>query len=270
MIESSFCFLPKVRLRSERKLWSQGIRSWDDFLSSKKVKGLTPARKDLLDWRVQDARAALREKNESFFAKNLPFSEQWRLFDEFKDEAVYLDIETNGYYSGITVVGLSDGVETKTLVRGFNLDRSLLENELKKYKMVVTFNGASFDLPVIKRYFGLNINLPHVDLRFVCQKVGLSGGLKTIEKELGIRRRPEIEGFCGEDAVSLWENWRATGDREYLDKLVWYNEEDILNLKPLAKKVIPALWERTFQPTILSATAAAVVPTPVGSSPKNT
>jgi len=239
-------------------------------LGSKKVKGLTPARKDLLDWRVGDAKSALSAKDESFFAKNLPFSEQWRLFDEFKDEAVYLDIETNGYYSGITVIGLSDGVETKTLVRGFNLDRSLLEKELKKYKMVVTFNGASFDLPVIKRYFGLNINLPHVDLRFVCQKVGLSGGLKLIEKDLGIRRRPEVENFCGEDAVSLWENWRATGDREFLDKLVWYNEEDILNLLPLAKKVIPELWKRTFQPTILSATAAAVVPTPVGSSPRNT
>lgn len=270
MIESSFCFLPKVRLRSERKLWSQGIRSWNDFLGSKNVKGLTPARKDLLDWKVQDAKFALKERNESFFAKALPFSEQWRLFNEFQDDAVYLDIETNGYYSGITVVGLSDGVETKTFVRGFNLDRSLLENELKKYKMVVTFNGASFDLPVIKRYFGLNIDFPHVDLRFVCQRVGLSGGLKQIEKTLGIRRRPEVEGFCGEDAVSLWENWRATGDRDYLDKLVWYNEEDILNLKPLAKKVIPELWKKTFQPTILSATAAAVVPTPVGSSPKNT
>jgi len=270
MIESSFCFLPKVRLRSERNFWSQGIRSWDDFLCAKNLKGLTGARKDLLDWKVQDAKVALKGKNESFFAKKMPFSEQWRLFNEFQDDAVYLDIETNGYYSGITVIGLSDGVEAKTLVRGFNLDRSLLEKELKKYKMVVTFNGASFDLPVIKRYFGLDINLPHVDLRFVCQKVGLTGGLKSIEKELGIRRRPEVEGFCGEDAVSLWENWRATGDRDYLDKLVWYNEEDILNLRPLAKKVIPELWNKTFQPTILSATAAAVVPTPVGSRPKNT
>jgi len=239
-------------------------------LGLKSVKGLNSSRKDLFDWKIRDAKTALSVHDELFFAKNIPFSEQWRLFDEFKDDAVYLDIETDGYYGGITVVGLSDGVETKTLVRGFNLERSLLEKELSKCKLLVTFNGASFDMPVISRYFGLKTKVPHIDLRFVCQKVGLSGGLKQIEKDLGIRRRPEVENFCGEDAVSLWENWRATGERDYLDKLVLYNEEDVLNLKPLANKVIPELWKRTFQPTILSATAAAVVPTPVGSSPKKT
>jgi len=250
MIDRSFCFLPKIRVRSERKLWSQGINSWDDFLGSKSVKGLNRARKELFDWKLADAKVALKNRDELFFSKVVPFSEQWRLFDEFKDEAVYLDIETDGYYGCITVIGLSDGVETKTLVRGFNLDRELLRKELSKYKLLVTFNGASFDMPVINRYFGLKTNMLHVDLRFVCQKVGYVGGLKAIEKEIGIRRRPEVENFCGEDAVSLWENWRASGDREHLDKLVWYNEEDILNLKPLAKKVIPLLWQKTRHLTI--------------------
>jgi len=186
----------------------------------------------------------LRNDNASFFTNTLPFSDQWRLYDQFKDEAVYLDIETNGYYSGITVVGLSDGVDAKTLVRGFNLDRSLLKKELEKYKLIVTFNGASFDLPVIQRYFNIRPNVPHVDLRFVCQKIGYVGGLKSIEKQLGISRRPEVDGFSGGDAVYLWEMWKSTGDRDYLNKLVWYNEEDILNLRPLAEKMIPKLWSK--------------------------
>jgi hypothetical protein len=86
--------------------------------------------------------------------------------------------------------------------------------------------------------------VPHVDLRFVCQKAGVTGGLKAIEKQFGIKRRPEVEGICGEDAVYLWEMWKSTGDNDYLNKLVIYNEEDILNLRPLAEKIIPLLWNK--------------------------
>jgi len=244
MIRESFVLLPSVRYRTETKFWNQGLNSWDDFIASPKVKGLSTARKDNFTWRLQEAKKHLRNDNASFFTNTLPFSDQWRLYDQFKDEAVYLDIETNGYYSGITVVGLSDGVDAKTLVRGFNLDRSLLKKELEKYKLIVTFNGASFDLPVIQRYFNIRPNVPHVDLRFVCQKIGYVGGLKSIEKQLGISRRPEVDGFSGGDAVYLWEMWKSTGDRDYLNKLVWYNEEDILNLRPLAEKMIPKLWSK--------------------------
>lgn len=244
MLSESFVVLPGVRLRTERKLWSQGLHSWDDFLSSKQVKGISSARKDSFDWKLEEAKTKLREQDASFFSKAVSFSDQWRLFNEFKDEAVYLDIETNGYYSGITVIGLSDGVDAKTFVRGFNLDRSLVMKELEKYKLVVTFNGASFDLPVIERYFNIRPSVPHVDLRFVCQKLGLTGGLKSIERQLNIRRRAEVENISGEDAVYLWEMWKSTGERDYLEKLVMYNEEDILNLRPLAEKTIPKLWSK--------------------------
>jgi hypothetical protein len=245
MLKESFVVLPGVRQRTERKLWQQSIHSWDDFLGAKTIKGLGDARKEQFDNHLRHAHERLRKQDASFFATALPFSEQWRLYNQFKDEAVYLDIETNGYYSGITVVGLSDGVDTKTFVRGFNLDKRAIEKELSNYKMIVTFNGASFDLPVIERFFGLKFNVPHVDLRFVCQKVGYTGGLKAIEKSLRISRRPEVEGISGEDAVYLWEMWKSTGDKEYLNKLVMYNEEDILNLRPLAEKTVPFLWQKT-------------------------
>lgn len=245
MIQESFVILPGVRLRSEVKFWSQSIHSWGDFLSRPKVRGLSSHRKSFFDDSLRLAKTALNAGDSGFFSKSLPFSEQWRLFEAFRDEAVYLDIETNGYHSGITVIGLSDGVETKTLVKGFNLDKALLQSELSKYKLLVTFNGASFDVPVIERYFGFKLGMPHVDLRFVCQRIGLTGGLKEIERQTGIKRRAEVEGIRGEDAVYLWEMWRSTGNREYLEKLVMYNEEDILNLKPLAKLAIPKLWEKT-------------------------
>ncbi|VVB80976.1 RNase_H superfamily protein [uncultured archaeon] len=241
MIRESFIVLPHVGRRTEAKLWAQGLHSWDHFMGAVKVKGLSSARKDAFDWRLQEAKDNLRKGNSSFFSK---MPDQWRLYNEFKDEAVYLDIETNGYYSGITVIGLSDGFDTKTFVRGFNLDRSLLIKELSKYKLIITFNGSSFDLPVINRFFDFSPNVPHIDLRFVCQKLGFTGGLKAIEKQFSIKRRPEVNGLSGEDAVYLWEMWKSSGEREYLDRLVWYNEEDILNLKPLADKLIPAMWQK--------------------------
>ena len=241
MLRESFVVLPGVRHRTECKLWHQGLNSWDDFLGAQKVKGLSEVRKESFDFRLKETMHHLKSGNSSFFA-NMP--DQWRLYNEFKDEAVYLDIETNGYYSGITVIGLFDGFDTKTFVRGFNLDRSLLIRELSKYKLIITFNGASFDLPVINRYFDFSPRVPHIDLRFVCQKLGFTGGLKAIEKQFSIKRRPEVNGLSGEDAVYLWEMWKSTGDKDYLDRLVWYNEEDILNLRPLAEKMIPAMWQK--------------------------
>ena len=151
---------------------------------------------------------------------------------------------SDGYFVGITVVGLSDGIGVMTFVRGFNLTKNITMRELSRYKLLVTFNGISFDVPVMKRFFGSFPKMPHVDLRFVCQKAGYSGGLKAIEKQFGISRRDEVVGVTGSDAVDLWHLWRATGERDYLNKLVAYNEEDILNLKPLAKKVIPELWSK--------------------------
>ncbi len=130
-------------------------------------------------------------------------------------------------------------------MRGFNLDRKLFQKEMQKYKMLITFNGRSFDMPVIKKYFNLNFEMPHVDLRFVCQRIGYTGGLKKIEETLGIKRQEEVEGMSGEDAVTLWHLWKQTGDRKHLEKIVKYNEEDIVNLLPLAKQMIPQLWEKT-------------------------
>ena len=81
----------------------------------------------------------------------LPLSEMWRLYDYFKNDAVYLDIETSGLgrYDTITMIGLFDGISTKTMIRDINLDLKGLQNELQRYKLIVTFNGATFDIHFI-------------------------------------------------------------------------------------------------------------------------
>ncbi|HLC66350.1 MAG TPA: ribonuclease H-like domain-containing protein, partial [Candidatus Nanoarchaeia archaeon] len=234
MLTESFILLDRVGSKSEQRVWEAGIQNWDHFRQARHVPGISSLRKGFYDRQLDRSEQAHRAQDIRFFASVLPMSQQWRLWEHFKDEAVFLDIETSGYYGDVTVVGLYDGYETKSMVRGITFDRALLKEELRKYKLLVTFNGRSFDVPVLQRYFkDIVPDIPHIDLRHVCAKIGLHGGLKHIERELGISRPTAVANFTGEDAVYLWQQWKATGDREYLEKLVQYNEEDIVNLKPV-------------------------------------
>ncbi|MEM2916679.1 MAG: ribonuclease H-like domain-containing protein [Candidatus Woesearchaeota archaeon] len=246
MLRNTFLFLPKVGLATEQKIWAQGVHDWNSFVEAKSIKGFSAGRKEQANAKIHEFKNELWNENLNYLAKSIPSSEHWRLYDHFRDDAVFLDIETNGYYGSITVVGLFDGNDTKTFIRGYNLDRRLIERELQKAKMIVTFNGSSFDLPVIERFFGLRLHKPHIDLRHVCSRIGLAGGLKAIEKQRGIKRGDDVEGISGSDAVYLWEQFRATKDTDYLNTLIRYNEEDIVNLRPLADYAVRELWVRTF------------------------
>jgi uncharacterized protein YprB with RNaseH-like and TPR domain len=72
----------------------------------------------------------------------------------------------------------------------------------------------------------------HIDLRFLLKRLGYAGGLKKIEKDLGIGRETEINGMDGYEAVRLWQAYQW-GDDTALKTLIRYNRADIVNLKPL-------------------------------------
>ena len=199
------------------------------------------------DRKLLNARKALYNFDSSYFFELLPQSEIWRLYDFFKEDAVFLDIETTGLNRSnddITVFGLYDGTNTKIMIKGINFDYNSLKKELQKYKLIVTFNGASFDLPFIeKRYPNLIPKVPNFDVKSLTDKLGLKGGLKNIEKSLGIKRSNIVEKFYGGDALTLWKMYRATGDDYYLNLLVEYNEYDIVNLKTVAEHCVKKMKE---------------------------
>jgi uncharacterized protein len=238
MIKASFIFLDKIGEQKEKSIWGQGIVDWDGFLQAKNIKGVAKHKKIYYDRAIQRLKKALGDENTAYFYEQSP-KHTWRLYPFFKEDTVFVDIEIE--QSGIIMIGLYDGREMKTMVKGVNLDKEVLKKELEKYKVMVTFNGGSFDLPRLKKYFGDIPKLPHVDLRHVCSKVGLVGGLKRIEEQLGITRPTHLKAQ-GESVVGLWKAFHASGDREYLNLLVQYNEEDTANLKEVADKVIPRLW----------------------------
>src|SRR3989338_3735619 len=199
MIRNSFIFLERVGNKLEKNIWSNGISDWDSFLKKESINGLSKPRKLYYDRKLMEARKHLFDANSSYFLDILPQSQNWRLYDFFKEDAVFLDIETTGlsrYEDDITVFGLYDGLNTKTMIKGINMDYKALKDELLKYKLIVTFNGASFDLPFIeKRYPGLLPDVPNFDVKSITRKLGLVGGLKSIERTLGIKRKEIIEEF---------------------------------------------------------------------------
>jgi len=169
-----------------------------------------------------------------YFGIHLHARDQWRLYEWLRPRAVYLDIETNSF-GQITVVGLYGHGGFTSLVEGDLLTQNRLCDELAQYDLLVTFNGASFDLPLLLASIqGLPLDQPHIDLCLLGRQLGYRGGLKAIELQLGIQRRADLCGMSGADAGHLWNRWRHRRDEEAKERLLAYNEADCVNLQPLA------------------------------------
>lgn len=247
MLESTFIFLKGVGEYTERRLWEDGIVTWDAFLAAPAVNGIAPARKSLYDREVATAREELHRRNARYFARCLKPRDQWRLFEAFRTRTVFLDIETTGTgppTGEVTMVGLYGGGRLTTLIRGETLTGRRLAEELEPYDLIVTFFGSVFDLPVLKAmYPTLPLDQPHFDLCFAARRLGYHGGLKRIESALGIPRPSSVQGLDGWDAVHLWQRWRA-GDEESLHQLIAYNAADTQNLERLAEHLYRELLAR--------------------------
>ncbi|MBI3033063.1 ribonuclease H-like domain-containing protein [Candidatus Woesearchaeota archaeon] len=236
MIEKSFIILPKVGAKKEQELWKAHINTWQDFMRAQKIPLISSEKKQFFDRFLKQAINQLHEYNAEFFRPLLPTTETWRLYEHFKEDACFLDIETSGQNGYITVVGVYDGYETKTLIKGKSLYPELIKKVLQPYKLIITFNGSTFDLPMLEKFAPNMIpNIPHIDLRHCCAKLDLTGGLKHIEEKLNIHRPLHLKGYGGDHAIDLWRAYIASGREEYLNRLVEYNNEDTINLKPLAE-----------------------------------
>jgi len=249
MIKNTFCILDGIGEKLERRLWREGILTWEDFTGASDVLSLSPERKCLLDGILARDKAELATGNAGYFSHRIKRREHWRLFDMFKDHAVCLDIETNGYQPNaggyVTVVGLYDGYDYKSFVKGENLTSENLSRELDRYKCLITFYGAAFDVPFMLRTFhGVRFDLPHFDLCFAARRLGFKGGLKRLEHDFGIERDESVQGLDGYDAVKLWEHARR-GSCEARETLIKYNREDTVNLMRMA----PVFYERLRQST---------------------
>jgi len=151
------------------------------------------------------------------------------------------------YGHEITVIGLYDGQNTYHFINGQNMDE--FEDALEFYDLLVTFNGSRFDLPFIRTFFhDLQFRQAHIDLLHVVRRLGYRGGLKSIEPLFGVVRSQEIQEMSGYEAVVLWHEYQQ-GSGDALQKLLLYNEADVVNLKI----IMDTVWERLCRELELAA-----------------
>ncbi len=240
MLKQTFLHLPGVQQQFELNLHKQGISDWNIFLAQETIKGI--GRKRLLFYKqlLKASITALHAHDAYFFAALLPLAEHHRAFSDFKDSIGCLDIEIDKYNT-ITVVTITDGMNTKVLLKDVNLSAQELKRALASCSLLITFNGAAFDLPRLKKEYGFSWKGLHIDLKTIARRLGHTGGLKAIEKAVGIQRDYEQKYdviLKGGDPAQLYRMWRGSGDEYYLDLLLEYNEADALHTWLLAQKLL--------------------------------
>jgi uncharacterized protein YprB with RNaseH-like and TPR domain len=155
----------------------------------------------------------------------------------------YLDIETTGlsrHYADITVIGIALEKSRKChlvqLIEEDLYEKKLLDS-LEGVDEIYTYNGSRFDLPFIKAGLGVDLNrcFKHTDLMYDCWKHNLKGGLKVVEKLLEIKRKlTNVDGYM---AVQLWSDYINNNNKNALRTLLDYNQEDVVNLRVLRRKL---------------------------------
>ncbi len=248
MLTSTYIHIPGIGNTVEKKIWKSGSHKWEDFLRDRDRIPIPEKKKDVICEGLQESMEKLRKKDSRFFAKTMPGKEHWRAYKQFSGSIAYVDIETTGLSrdsSDITVIGIYDGKKAKTYVKGIDLEKAA--RDLPEYDLLVTFNGARFDLPFIQSEFPeLEFDQLHIDLMYPLRRIGYCGGLKAIERNLGITRTEETTGISGFDAVRLWYDYKR-GNEHALDILLEYNREDIVNLETIIEKIYPQFVENAFK-----------------------
>ncbi len=249
MLRSTFLHFSGIGPVTEAELWRAGARDWVDLIDRGGALGLRSPRFAQLSREVEQSERAFAERDARYFGRRIPEREHWRLYPAFSDRTAFLDIETTGLspYEGIvTVVCVHGAGATRSFVAGEDLEE--LPAYLRRFPLLVTFNGSRFDVPFLQVAFPTLEPPPvHIDLRFLLYRLGLSGGLKRIEEILGVGDRTGVEGIHGLDAVRLWQEYRR-GNRGALDRLVQYNRADTRNLVPLLELAVHDLSDRILPP----------------------
>lgn len=267
VLERTFVHLPGIGRQTESILWSNGIQTWDALAVALRS-GVSPgqlrqaagrrqsqaSRRQLMlfnasqeplhptvvTWLrlIEDSRAALQKHNIHFFLSRLSPRDHWRVLLPHLNEALYLDIETTGlsiHYNQVTVIGALYKRKFYQWVWPERIDE--LANMLEVAPLVVTYNGARFDLPFLQaRLPTLPQPSAHVDLRPIASDCKVVGGQKALERHFNIARGDDLVDVDGATAVALWCN-AAYGDSESYKLLLHYNRADVENLSHLAARL---------------------------------
>jgi uncharacterized protein len=180
------------------------------------------------------------------------------------DEAIFLDLETTGLSGGTGTLAFLTGLGffqngnfqvALYLITSFAAEKSMLNavaKIIKNQKTVVSFNGKSFDGPLLSTRYRLAgipdplTNLDHIDLlhpaRRAFRNVWPNCRLQSIERNLmAFHRKHDLPGS---QAPEVWLNLVRYGNTEKLRAVVKHNGLDILSLAAM----LPALTQTYNHP----------------------
>jgi uncharacterized protein YprB with RNaseH-like and TPR domain len=265
MLKHSFLHIPGYKsVLKEKQLWEDGILTWEDLLalkrkdsvktsfSSKRKKASAKQQTEMPQW-YEESHQALSRGDVEYFAKRFPVAEHWRLAVSHPGDAMFLDIETTGLSCGfdkITLIGWSLNGRYNVIINGRDDPTDFLA-ALSKAKALVTFNGKCFDMKFIEREFGQGVGpTAHTDLRYICRRVGLTGGQKYIERCIGLVRNTTVSD--GEEAVFLWTQYRygrkTKVRQDALRNLIIYNHADVEGMKHIFDACLVKLSQANLLP----------------------
>lgn len=165
---------------------------------------------------------------------------------------LFLDTETSGLGSGTAnvpfLVGMAyfEGgclVLEQLFLRERDDEAALLrmvDERVRACAAIVSFNGKSFDVPVLRARFVMNglaaiTERPHLDLLHLARRVHrhrrFKKSLTVLEREvLGFRRGPDVHG---EEVAARYRHYLRSGDTSGLHAVIEHNEHDVVSLAAL-------------------------------------
>ncbi|MBN2459368.1 ribonuclease H-like domain-containing protein [Candidatus Woesearchaeota archaeon] len=173
----------------------------------------------------------------------LPLSHWKKLYQQYKHQALCIDVEATYWNGPISVIGAyrpKDGeIDYTAYVRGESLTRENLMQAFSKCKLLITFNGMKYDVPEIEKQFPrvLPKNIPVIDLYLIAKQLNLDTGLMVLENTFKILRKKEVEGKK-HISTKMWKKYEQKKDKRALNTLIEHNRQDTINLYPLAEKLM--------------------------------
>jgi uncharacterized protein YprB with RNaseH-like and TPR domain len=173
------------------------------------------------------------------------------------NKTVFLDTETTGLAGGagtyifLVGAGYFEGDQfcvRQYFMRDYNEERALLSalnDLLANFKAVVTYNGKTFDLPLMEsRYImsGMKMSLKdpyHFDLLYPARRLWKkrleSCSLSTVERDiLGVIRENDVPGYL---VPEIYFRYLKTKDARTLKRVFEHNLQDILSLVALVSRM---------------------------------
>ena len=170
-----------------------------------------------------------------------------RLFDPRR--ILYLDTETTGLGGSGTVaflVGMGfltdKGFEVhQFLMRDYPEEPYLLKHVaagLGKFDILCTFNGTTFDVPLLESRFLMNrmdrgcLDMPHLDLLHMCRRLWKLrlGRCNLGRLESVILGKPRTDDLPGSEVPQRYFNYLKTKQISLLDDILKHNAQDIASL----------------------------------------